>query len=71
MNIAYKIMSGKEVSNIELKYLLWLVLCERQSYCSEECFGEFDENEVFNVEDLLQKLDQELGEDFLDEHDLD
>jgi len=60
MNIAYKIMSGKEVSNIELKYLLWVVLCERQGLTSEECI-DIDENELFNVDDLLDQLDIDLG----------
>lgn len=60
MNIAYKIMAGKEVSNKELKYLLWITLCDRQSHTTEEIVG-IDEEEVFNVDDLLDQLDVDLG----------
>lgn len=60
MNIAYKIMSGKDVTVDEVKYLLWVVLCDRQSHTTEECV-DIDENEVFNVDDLLDQLDVDLG----------
>ncbi len=60
MNIAYKIMSGKDVTVDELKYLLWVTLCDRQSHTSEEIIG-IDEDEVFNVDDLLDQLDVALG----------
>lgn len=60
MNIAYRIMSGKDVTVDEVKYLLWVTLCDRQRHTTEECI-DIDEDEVFNVDDLLDQLDVDLG----------
>ena len=60
MNIAYKLMTGKDVTVQEMKYLLWTVLCDRQLYTMEGCI-DIDENEIFNADDLLDQLDIDLG----------
>lgn len=61
MNIVYKLMSGKPVSSSELKYLLFITLCELQQNTSEEIVGCFDEDECFNINDALDYLEKELG----------
>lgn len=63
MNTAYKLMTGKEVSTEELKYLLWLCLLELEA-ASDELTVASDHEECFNIVDLLDSLEtQILGED--------
>lgn len=69
MNIAYKLMSGKSMEESELKYLLWMALCELERKTNEETVGEFDEEECFNIDDMLVYLGGEFDSDndYLDE----
>jgi hypothetical protein len=60
MNIAYKIITGKDVSKDELKYLLFLTLSEYQHHTSNETVGITDELECFNMDDLLDTLSWQL-----------
>jgi len=60
MNIAYKIMAGKDVSKDELKYLLFLTLSEYQHHTSNEIVGAEDEEECFNMDDMLDTLAYQL-----------
>ena len=60
MNTAYKIMTGKDVSKDELKYLLFLTLSELSWSTSEETVGQFDEEECFNMDDMLECLCDQL-----------
>ncbi len=60
MNIAYKIMVGKDVSKDELKYLLFLTLSEYQHHTSNETVGITDELECFNMDDMLDVLSDQL-----------
>lgn len=68
MNIAYKLMANKLVQNSELKYLLWMALCELQQKTDEETVGAFDQEECFNIDDMLDYLGQELGADELEDY---
>ena len=58
MNTAYKIMAGKDVSKDELKYLLFLTLAELSWSTSNEIVGLHDEEECFNMDDLLESLEK-------------
>ena len=58
MNIAYKVMTGKDVSKDELKYLLFLTLTELSWATSNEIVGLHDEEECFNMDDLLESLEK-------------
>tara|TARA_B100001094_G_C17792604_1_gene605092 strand:+ start:460 stop:645 length:186 start_codon:yes stop_codon:yes gene_type:complete len=60
MNTAYKIMTGKDVSKDELKYLLFLTLAELSWSTSNEIVGLHDEEECFNMDDLLESLEKKL-----------
>ena len=60
MNIAYKIMTGKDVSKDELKYLLFLTLSEYKHHTSNETVGITDELECFNMDDMLDTLAYQL-----------
>lgn len=60
MNIAYRIMTGQPVSEQQLKYLVWLLAIELKNFSPEEIVG-LDEEECFNIDDLLDALDLQLG----------
>ncbi len=60
MNIAYKLMTGKEVKNEEFKYLLWLTLLELQDCTTQDIVGGVDEEECFNINDMLDALNSDL-----------
>lgn len=60
MNIAYSIMAGQDVSAQQLKYLIWLLAVELKNFSPEEIVG-LDEEECFNIDDLLDALDVQLG----------
>ena len=60
MNIAYKLMTGKEVKNEEFKYLLWLTLLELQDCTTQDIVGGVDEEECFNINDMLDTLNSDL-----------
>ena len=58
MKIAEKLINDVEVSNDELKFLLFNALIQLSPYDENvDCF----EEESFNVDELLSVLDAELG----------
>ena len=58
MKIAEKLINDVEVSNDELKFLLFNTLIQLSPYDENvDCF----EEESFNVDELLSVLDAELG----------
>ena len=58
MKIADKMINDVEVSNDELKFLLFNTLIQLSPYDENvDCF----EEESFNVDELLSVLDAELG----------
>ena len=58
MKIADKLINDVEVSNDELKFLLFNTLIQLSPYDENvDCF----EEESFNVDELLSVLDAELG----------
>ena len=58
MKIADKLINDVEVSNGELKFLLFNALIQLSPYDENvDCF----EEESFNVDELLSVLDAELG----------
>lgn len=61
MNIAEKIIDNQNVSKDEIKYLLWLVLCEHQQYINGDVFPAVDDEECFNVNDMLDALEKQLN----------
>lgn len=61
MNIAGKIaLHTEEPTNIELKYLLWLTLIELSKHTSPNV-QTIDSDESFNINELLDGLDVDLG----------
>ncbi len=58
MKIADKLLVDIEVSNDELKFLLWNALIQRSAYSDEV---DSVEEESFNIEQMLVTLDDQLG----------
>jgi hypothetical protein len=58
MKIADKLLVDIEVSNDELKFLLWNALIQLSAYCDEV---DSVEEESFNIEQMLVTLDDQLG----------
>ena len=58
MNIADKLINDVEVSDDELKFLLWNSLIQLSAYCDD--VTSFEE-ESFNIEQVLEALDVELS----------
>ena len=58
MKIADKLLVDIEVSNDELKFLLWNTLIQLSAYCDEV---DSIEEESFNIEQMLVTLDDQLG----------
>lgn len=58
MKIADKLLVDIEVSNDELKFLLWNTLIQLSAYCDEV---DSVEEESFNIEQMLVTLDDQLG----------
>lgn len=58
MKIADKLLVDIEVSNDELKFLLWNTLIQLSAYCDEV---DSVEEESFNIEHMLVTLDDQLG----------
>ena len=58
MNIADKLINDVEVSDDELKFLLWNSLIQLLAYCDD--VTSFEE-ESFNIEQVLEALDVELS----------
>lgn len=57
MKIAEKLMNGQATPE-EVKYLLWMTLLEVQ----DDTVGfDLDDDEEFNVEEMLDALDEQLG----------
>ena len=57
-SIAQSIINGQEVTTQEVKYLLWLTLCQLQS---SQDFVYDDDEDTFNIDDMLDQLDLDLG----------
>ena len=58
MNIADKLINDVEVSDDELKFLLWNSLIQLSAYCDDVISVE---EESFNIEEMLGALDGELS----------
>ena len=58
MKIADKLINDVEVSDDELKFLLWNSLIQLSAYCDDVTSVE---EESFNIEQMLSTLDVELG----------
>ena len=58
MKIADKIINDVEVSDDELKFLLWNSLIQLSAYCDDVTSVE---EESFNIEQVLEALDGELS----------
>jgi hypothetical protein len=58
MKIADKLLVDIDVSNDELKFLLWNTLIQLSAYCDEV---DSVEEESFNIEQMLVTLDDQLG----------
>lgn len=58
MNIAEKLMNGVDISKDEIKMLLWNTLIQLSTYEDNvDCV----EEEAFNIHNMLEALDVELG----------
>lgn len=57
-SIAQSIINGQEVTTQEVKYLLWLTLCQLQS---SHVYDLDDGDDTFNIDDMLDQLDLDLG----------
>jgi len=58
MKIADKLINDVEVSDDELKFLLWNTLIQLSAYCDDVTSVE---EESFNIEEMLEALDGELS----------
>ena len=58
MKIAEKLINDVEVSDDELKFLLWNTLIQLSAYCDDVTSVE---EESYNIEQMLSTLDVELG----------
>tara|TARA_R100001591_G_scaffold97389_1_gene103280 strand:+ start:972 stop:1157 length:186 start_codon:yes stop_codon:yes gene_type:complete len=58
MKIADKLINDVEVSDDELKFLLWNTLIQLSAYCDDVTSVE---EESFNIEEMLDALDGELS----------
>ena len=58
MKIADKLINDVEVSDDELKFLLWNSLIQLSAYCDDVTSVE---EESFNIEQVLEALDNELS----------
>ena len=58
MKIADKLINDVEVSDDELKFLLWNTLIQLSAYCDDVTSVE---EESFNIEQVLETLDGELS----------
>ena len=58
MKIADKLINDVEVSDDELKFLLWNSLIQLSAYCDDVTSVE---EESFNIEQVLKALDGELS----------
>ena len=58
MRIADKLINDVEVSDDELKFLLWNTLIQLSAYCDDVTSVE---EESFNIEEMLEALDGELS----------
>ena len=58
MKIAEKLINDVEVSDDELKFLLWNSLIQLSAYCDDVTTVE---EESFNIEEMLEVLDGQLS----------
>jgi predicted transposase YdaD len=58
MKIADKLINDVEVSDDELKFLLWNSLIQLSAYCDDVTTVE---EESFNIEEMLEVLDGQLS----------
>ena len=57
-SIAQSIIQGSKVTTQEVKYLLWLTLCQLQN--SQDVVYD-DDDETFSIDEMLDPLDLDLG----------
>lgn len=57
-SIAKSIIQGSKVTTQEVKYLLWLTLCQLQN--SQDVVYD-DDDETFSIDEMLDQLDLDLG----------
>ena len=57
-SIAQSIIQGSKVTTQEVKYLLWLTLCQLQN--SQDVVYD-DDDETFSIDEMLDQLDLDLG----------
>jgi len=57
-SIAQSIIQGSKVTTQEVKYLLWLTLCQLQN--SQDIVYD-DDDDTFNIDEMLDQLDLDLG----------
>ena len=57
-SIAKSIIQGSKVTTQEVKYLLWLTLCQLQN--SQDIVYD-DDDDTFNIDEMLDQLDLDLG----------
>jgi hypothetical protein len=57
-SIAQDIIGGNPVTTKEVKYLLWLTLCQLQSH-KDTVYD--DEGDQFIIDNMLDQLDLDLG----------
>ena len=58
MNIADKMLVDVEVTNDELKFLLWNTLLQLSTYCDDVTAVE---EEAFNIEQMLVTIEDQLN----------
>ncbi len=57
-SIAQSIIQGSKVTTQEVKYLLWLTLCQLKN--SQDVVYD-DDDETFSIDEMLDQLDLDLG----------
>ena len=57
-SIAKSIIQGSKVTTQEVKYLLWLTLCQLKN--SQDIVYD-DDDDTFNIDEMLDQLDLDLG----------
>lgn len=60
LNTAARLINNMNIEEDDLKFLLLLTLCELQSHTDRV---DIDPSEAFDIDDMLQSLDRDLGYD--------
>lgn len=61
MNIVETYAKNRDISPEQLKYLLWLTLIELQNWTCDYRINTVDPDETFDINYLLNVLDDDLG----------